>query len=89
MIHLRGYKMREELRFSPKEKLLVRKCHMCGQLIESSVEQKKCLCCGKAFLPLNYFAKIHNHEQAEFSELFAESHDITDEDLIKGIYVLW
>ncbi len=81
--------MRSELSKKTKLKLIIKKCHMCGQLIESSVEQEKCMCCGKSFLPLNYFNKIHDHEKSQFKELFAESHDLHEEDLIKGLYVIW
>ncbi len=81
--------MRVQVTKAKKEKTLIRKCHCCGQVIESAVESQKCVQCGKSFLPLNYFAKIHDNENYDYEELFAESHDLFDEDLIKGIYVLW
>lgn len=72
-----------------QEKVLVRRCHVCDQVVESHKEQDKCCGCGKSFLPLNYFDKIHGDNAQKFEELFAESHEICDEDLITGIYVLW
>lgn len=62
---------------------------MCGQLDESTTELEKCGSCGKAYLPLNYFQKIHVHEKGQYKDLFAESHDLHEDDLIKGLYVLW
>lgn len=70
------------------EKVIVRRCHMCGQLTESHKEQSKCCGCGKAFLPLNYFQKVHDQNN-NFDELFASSNELTEEDLVKGIFVLW
>ena len=81
--------MRNEVSKSIKAKLLIKKCHVCGQVTESTTELEKCVSCGKAFLPLNYFVKIHDHKEIKFSELFAESHEIHEEELIKGLYVLW
>jgi len=71
------------------QKVIIRKCHMCGQVVESHVEQDKCCSCGKSFLPLNYFDKIHGENGQKFNELFSHSDDLLDEDLITGIYVLW
>ncbi len=81
--------MNKELNKKTKSRLLIKKCHVCGQLIESHNEQENCVSCGKSFLPLNYFEKIHNHDQARFADLFAECHDIHEDDLIKGLYVIW
>lgn len=81
--------MNKEVRLTCKEKLIIRQCHMCGKVTESKQEKNKCNCCGKAFLPLNYFAKIHDHSEVKFNELFAESQDLNEEDMITGIYVLW
>lgn len=80
--------MRKELTKKKKLKLIVKKCHVCGQILEAQQEQQKCVCCGKSFLPLNYFQKVHDHS-GDFQELFAESHDLNEEDLVKGLYVLW
>ena len=71
------------------KRVLIKKCHVCGQMIEAHTEQEKCVCCGKSFLPLNYFEKIHDHQDSTFSELYAESHELHEEDLIVGLYVIW
>ena len=81
--------MRKEVNKSIKAKLLIKKCHVCGQVTESMTELDKCVGCGKAFLPLNYFTKIHDHKEAKFIELFAESHELHEDELVKGLYVLW
>lgn len=81
--------MRNEVSKSLKTKLLIKKCHVCGQVTESTVEQEKCVSCGKAFLPLNYFDKVHDHQDVEYKDLFAKSHELHEEELIKGLYVLW
>lgn len=72
-----------------QDKLIMRVCHKCGHLHESHQEPEKCSKCGKAFLPLNYFDKVHSAKPEKFQALFAESDDLNDEDLIKGLYVLW
>lgn len=72
-----------------KEIKVIKKCHCCGEIIESIKEEKKCFSCGKAFLPLNYFTKIHTSEDYQFNDLFDKSEDLHEEDLIKGLQVLW
>ncbi len=69
------------------EKILFRVCHSCQFVCESHKELKNCPKCTKAFLPLNYLAKIH--QQIKFEDLFAESHELSSEDVIKGLYVIW
>lgn len=81
--------MRNEVNKQVRTKLIIKKCHVCSQVIESSTEQEKCMSCGKSFLPLNYFAKIHDHKDTKFQELFAQSHEIHEEDLVIGLYVIW
>lgn len=71
-----------------REKSLIRKCHKCGQLTEAPREQESCSCCGKSFLPLKYFEKVHDHN-GEFKELFSSGDELEEEDLVQGIYVLW
>lgn len=61
---------------------------MCSQTTESEKELERCPKCNKSFLPLNYFEKIHNKD-AKYHELFSKSDHIHEEDLIKGIHVLW
>ncbi|MEX0798874.1 MAG: hypothetical protein WEB87_02310 [Bacteriovoracaceae bacterium] len=81
--------MKTEIEKKKVKKVLIRKCHACGQVIESHIEQEKCCSCGKSFLPLNYFDKIHGDKGQKFKELFTHSDEIDEEDLIIGIYVLW
>ena len=70
-------------------KIIFKKCHVCGHLMESAQELQKCKKCRKSFLPVNYFSKVHSKSQNEFSQLFAYGHEIHEDDLIKGLYVLW
>ena len=69
--------------------VLFKRCHLCGHISETDHELAKCLSCSKAFLPLNYYRKIHENSHTHFHELFSFSDDLTEEDLIKGIHVLW
>ena len=71
------------------EKCLIRKCHHCGELGEAPIELKKCGSCNKAFLPLAYFEKVHSLSGARFDSLFSHCDDIDEDDLIKGIHVIW
>lgn len=71
-----------------RKRLIVKKCHHCNALNESTTEKQKCSSCNRPFLPLNYFDKIHNHE-VQYDDLFAQSHELHEDDLIKGLYVLW
>ena len=73
----------------PGTKLLIKKCHICGHVMESSQEVQKCGKCKKSFLPVNYFSKIHSKTQNEYEQLFAQGHEICEEDLIKGLTVIW
>lgn len=68
---------------------LIKKCHMCGHIMESEKEVQKCEKCKKSFLPVNYFSKIHSKSQQEYEQLFAHGHEIHEEDLVKGLSVLW
>ena len=81
--------MRNEVSKTTNSKVLIKKCHMCGQLTEAHMEQEKCLSCGKSFMPLNYFEKVHEHQENKFRDLFAECHELHEDDLIKGLYVIW
>jgi len=71
------------------EKTIIKKCHMCGHIHESQQEVQKCAKCKKSFLPVNYFSKVHTKTQKEFEKLFAHGHEIHEEDIIKGLTVLW
>jgi len=70
-------------------KLIIKKCHDCGHIMESGQELQKCSKCKKSFLPVNYFSKVHSKSQKDFDQLFAYGHEIHEEDLIKGLTVLW
>jgi hypothetical protein len=70
-------------------KLLIKKCHICDHVMESAQEVQKCGKCKKSFLPVNYFSKVHSKSQSEYEQLFAYGHEIHEEDLIKGLTVLW
>lgn len=72
-----------------KGKLIVKKCHSCGHINESYKEKQRCSGCKKSFLPANYFGKVHAQNDKEFEKLFADSEELREEDLIKGINVLW
>ena len=69
--------------------VIIKKCHICGHLNESKSEPKKCCGCNKSFLPLNYFSKVHNHGKEQYDALFEACNELTEQDLIKGIYVIW
>lgn len=71
------------------KKLIVKKCHVCGTVTEGHKEPMRCKCCKKAFLPSNYFGKVHAKNSKDFSELFLESDNMHEDDLIKGLNVLW
>ena len=80
--------MKESLHKSTKGVTIIKKCHLCGHISQSHKEISKCTKCKKSFLPLNYFDKVHDKEN-QYDDLFAEAHQVYEEDLIKGIYVLW
>ena len=71
------------------DQVIIKKCHVCGFLIETNKEASQCPHCKKSFLPLNYFGKVHAKNSSEFKNLFAESEELHEEDLIKGLTVLW
>ena len=72
-----------------KDKVIIKKCHVCGQVSETTAEIERCIKCNKAFLPLKYFMKVHEQEDSKLKDLFASSDELDEKDLIKGIYVLW
>ena len=69
--------------------VLIKKCHICGHLNEGAKEMEQCAHCGKSFLPLNYFTKVHDGSSEGFQQLFCQSDELTEEDIIKGLYILW
>ncbi len=74
---------------SDSEKLIIKKCHLCGQINSGYKEPHKCTQCKKSFLPLNYFSKIHSSSSSEYENLFASSNEIHEEDVVKGLTVIW
>ncbi len=72
-----------------KEKLLIRACHSCCKINESNKELERCLHCNKSFLPLRYFEKIKGHKEVTWENHFSPSSHLEEEDLIKGLFVLW
>ncbi len=80
--------MADKNRLLRRTKSLIKKCHVCLELNESVKEIERCQKCRKAFLPLNYFSKIHL-DDGDYESLFSEVDELQDEDLIKGIYVIW
>jgi len=68
---------------------LIKKCHVCGHLMESKKEIEKCECCHKPFLPMNYFATVHAKNSSEYTQLFSRASELHDEDMIRGLTVLW
>lgn len=71
------------------DKVLIKLCHCCGKLTESAKEPERCASCHKAFLPTNYFYKVHAKTTEEFKELFLHIEELHEEDLIKGYNVIW
>jgi hypothetical protein len=45
--------------------------------------------CEKSFLPLRYFEKIHGRKNQQWASHFSSTEDLDEEDLIKGLFVLW
>jgi predicted nucleic acid binding AN1-type Zn finger protein len=79
----------KELKKLDKEKMLIRACHKCTKITESFQEIERCSHCKKAFLPLHYFEKIHDFKGSEWKKRFSNADDLEEEDLIKGLLVLW
>lgn len=82
--------MKVELKGQVKsDKVIIKKCHVCGHVGEHHQEPQKCVRCKKSFLPANYFSKVHSKNQQDYEKLFAFGHELQDEDIIKGLTVLW
>jgi RecJ-like exonuclease len=69
--------------------MIIKKCHICGGLNESHEEAKKCKHCSKSFLPSNYFGKVHAKNSQEYKDLFCSAEELNEDELIKGLQVLW
>jgi len=80
------HKPKVEKTFQSKE--ILRLCHRCHHLNHHHKETDKCNHCNKAFLPLNYFQKIHD-VHTEFKELFGEARELEEKDMIIGLTILW
>lgn len=81
--------MEKSKSLTKRDKLIIKKCHVCGTLVEGFKEPKKCTGCNKSFLPSNYFGKVHAKNSKEFDELFSSSDNLHEDELVKGINVLW
>ena len=82
--------MKTEVSFKVScDKVIIRKCHICGHLSESIREIQRCTNCNKSFLPMNYFGKVHAKNSRDFDNLFATSDELHEEDMLKGLQVLW
>ena len=68
---------------------IIKKCHLCGHLIESTSEVKQCPNCHKSFLPSNYLEKVRAKNAKDFKSLYSTIDEMHEEDLVKGIHVLW
>lgn len=79
----------KEINKTKKEKLLIRACHTCLKINESNKELERCMHCNKSFLPLRYFDKIHGDKELKWENHFYPTDLIEEEDLIKGLFVLW
>ena len=77
------------LKMDENTQVIVKKCHVCGHINEGEEEMKQCGHCKKSFLPLNYFGKIHNGSSEGLAQLFCRAHELTEDDIIRGLYVLW
>jgi hypothetical protein len=71
------------------QKTFIKKCHVCGKVMESYSEIQRCVSCNKPFLPVNYFGKIHAKNSKEFQNLFSTCEDLREDDLIKGLSCIW
>ena len=77
-----------ELKKDSHKKVLIKKCHICGHLNESTAEPERCVNCKKAFLPSQYFSKVHSKQQAERYNSVEELEQ-SKTPLVKGINVIW
>lgn len=70
-------------------KVMYKKCHVCGYVMETTQEPQRCEKCRKSFLPSNYFQKVHSKDVHDFKHLFSQSDDLCEDSLVKGFHVLW
>ncbi|MBT3982744.1 MAG: hypothetical protein HOE90_15400 [Bacteriovoracaceae bacterium] len=82
--------MKSSAQIFHSERTLIKRCHVCDKVAESTKELERCPKCGKAFLPLNYFTKVHEQgAETKLVDMFASCDELSDADLIKGIHVIW
>lgn len=74
---------------SKNASMIIKLCHICGHLNESYVEVKKCSQCNKSYLPINYFHKGFDIYNGSYDDLYLEIKDLDEDDLIRGIHVIW
>ena len=84
-----GVEMKISVGTTKQTSKMIKKCHVCGHVMESRREIEKCEGCKKPFLPMNYFGKVHAKNSEEFKNLFVNASDLHEEDMIKGLTVLW
>jgi len=77
------------LDINAQTKVLIKRCHVCGHLNESSTELERCQKCSKSFLPSSYFSKVHDNTGVKFKQLYSHVHELDEKDLIIGIHVIW
>jgi len=77
---------------STSKNLHVRRCHVCGNVSESSDDIIKCLHCKKSLLPFYYFDK---RKISEYSDNQARPENKKDRDIetgygpIRGLTAYW
>jgi hypothetical protein len=71
------------------KRMIIRKCHVCSELIEGPREAVRCPKCKKSFLPLNYMGQKDITNEKEFFKLFSQADELEECDLVFGLYVLW
>jgi hypothetical protein len=72
------------------KKLLFKVCHRCLRAHATEIEPERCPYCLKAFLPHGYFQHIHQQKKsARYQLFFQDTDDLDEEDLVKGLNVLW
>lgn len=82
--------MRKTTETKRKRVQLYRRCHKCDHTCSATKEVLKCPSCGKHFLPLDYFNKIHAHEKnVHIKNLVNHARELKEEDLVHGLYALW
>jgi hypothetical protein len=74
---------------SHQETKLIKVCHVCSHIMESKKELDRCSKCRKSFLPINYTRYDLAQSTKAFHELFHSTDELHEEDLVKGLNVIW